>query len=105
MFDLWQVPDHQTICSRMTVCGLCSIWRNPVLCFDDFALLRRRDSTQMIIMGIEGVVSDQSVPRGNRGEKSVICEEPFPRRNSLNIPGGMCHLCNREVAPDTPEEA
>ena len=45
----------------------------------------------------------QSVPQGNRGEKLVICEGLFLRRNVLNILGGQSHLCKREVAPDTPE--
>ena len=47
----------------------------------------------------------QSVPWGNRGEKPVISKGPFPWRTSLNIQGGLWHLCKKEVAPDTPKEA
>ena len=50
MFDFWLVPNWPTIGSRVTL-SMCSIWRNSVLSFDDFALLRRMYSAQMTNVG------------------------------------------------------
>ena len=35
----------------------------------------------------------QSVPQWSRGENPAVHKGPFLRKNSLNIPGGLWHLC------------
>ena len=49
MFDFWQAPDLNIWCG--VTLSTSSIWRNSVLCFDDFVLLKRKDSAQMTILG------------------------------------------------------
>ena len=113
------MPNHPTICSRVTL-SMCSKWRNSVLCFNE---LQQSDIVNVFNMEElftvlwwlcpveeEGLHPDDhhgalrvryliwSVLQGNRGKKPIINEGPFLRRNPLNIPGGLWHLCKREVA-------
>ena len=119
MFNFWQAPDHWQWSVFVHVFILedhvswvqqvtfstfmCLIWRNSVLCFDDFTLLKRKDSAQMTIMGQWGCgVQSRVFPEGTEVRSQLSSEGPFLRKTSLIIPGGLRCLWKRDGGPRHP---
>ena len=122
LYHWFREGKHLTFGQHLTTWPLAEEWGNVTLFMKtDFVYVYNLEELCPVLWWLhpdkkEGVCPDdhhgalrlwcpiQSVPWGNRDVKPAVCEGPFLRRKSLNIPGGLRCLWKREVAPDTPKE-